>query len=615
MQLNLISINQDTLNIFANANRIILALESLPKLPSIVSFPELSISGYGCEDGFYYKSLANESIEATRKIAAKFPNKIITIGLPVWQENNLYNCQAVLYGGKIIGIVPKQNLAKTGVYYEPRWFTAWEPGKVSTVDNIPFGDLVFDVNNIRFGFEICEDAWVKNRPAFSFLKRGVNLIINPSASHFAFGKNEIRKKLIQEGSTIVKGYYAFINLLGNDAGRLIFDGDRYLAKDNKLVYESTRFEIKDFSVLETEVNISNKNKIIDKDCITINLPGLKNKLNIKPVKITKPKSLTKSEEFLKATALGLYDYLRRTHQHGFALSLSGGADSVCTALLVRNMFDTAVKFKGDAAFNWINSGKKIKFKELLTTLYQETANNSNLTKKSAELVASKIGSKHQDVNIDPIINEYSKIILNTNYQNITNDIAKQNIQARVRSPSIWLIANLESKLLLTTSNRSEASVGYCTMDGDTSGGLSLLGDIDKSFIKQFLKQLEKETIGEFGPIQELKIVNSLKPSAELQSLDKKQEDEKDLMPYDVLQLIEETFLLDRKVGMELINNIQLKASARFKSKYNKIQINDWCKKFEKLWKISQWKRERFAVSFHLDSYSVDPKGWCRWPVI
>jgi len=141
---------------------------------SLLCLPELCITGYGCEDAFHSAGIRDSAV------------------------------QALIVDGALIGFVTKQHLAGDGIHYEPRWFKAWPAGIQAEVEiddvEYPVGDLIFDVGGIRIGFEICEDAWVVTRPGGSLAARGADIILNPSASHFAFEKHDVRKRFVLEGS-------------------------------------------------------------------------------------------------------------------------------------------------------------------------------------------------------------------------------------------------------------------------------------------------------------------------------------------------------------------------------------------------------------------------------
>src|SRR5688500_4864704 len=160
----------------------------------------------------------------------------------------------------------------------------------------------------------------------------------------------------------------------------------------------------------------------------------------------------------------------------------------------------------------------------------------------------------------------------------TDDIALQNIQARTRSPGVWLLANLRNALLLATSNRSEAAVGYATMDGDTSGGLSPIAGIDKAFLRRWLRWLE--TTGPHGgePIPALSVVNRQAPTAELRPASSHQTDEDDLMPYDLLDAVERSAIRDKHTPVEVF----LLMRAAF-PQCAPAQLGGWVERFFRLW--------------------------------
>jgi NAD+ synthase (glutamine-hydrolysing) len=192
----------------------------------------------------------------------------------------------------------------------------------------------------------------------------------------------------------------------------------------------------------------------------------------------------------------------------------------------------------------------------------------------------------------------------------TDDLALQNIQARVRGPGIWMLANMKSALLLATSNRSEAAVGYATMDGDTCGGLSPIGGIDKAFLRRWLRWLE--TMGPMGhhSIPALQSVTAQVPTAELRPKGAEQTDEGDLMPYELLDLIERLAIRDKKSPIQIFELIQ-----PGHPEYTPRQLGIYIERFFRLWCRNQWKRERYAPSFHVDDENLDPKSWCRFPIL
>jgi NAD+ synthase (glutamine-hydrolysing) len=560
----------------------------------ILCFPELCVSGYGCEDMFLSDWLSQRAWQEFSKLISFCENITACIGLPVRIEGITYNGVCVIQNKKILGITFKQNLARDGVHYEPRWFDAWPSGEVKEIKRdgviIPVGDLIYELHGIRFGFEICEDAWRKDRPGNQLCQRGVDLILNPSASHFAMGKSELREKVVViDGSQKFNCAYVFVNVLGNEAGRMIYDGDIIIGQKGKLLAVNRRLSLKNFNLLSTLVNFDDSEK-------TIPVPSSDSK--------------ERNEEFTRAQSLALYDYLRKSKAKGFVLSLSGGADSSCCALLVSEMVRRASqelgweKFCQSLKINFTTSHYEA-VAQLLTCAYQGTINSSDATLNAARELAKSIGAVFHHWLIDEEVNSYSSKIekaLGRSLKWDTDDIAMQNIQARSRSPIIWLLANIKQAVLLTTSNRSEGDVGYATMDGDTSGSLAPIAGVDKPFILQWLKWAEVN-LGYSG----LSYVNNLTPTAELRPADRTQTDEKDLMPYAILVEIERLAILERKSPVEVFNALSAFHSQR--------EIKAYIKKFFKLWSANQWKRERLAPSFHMDDLNVDPRSWCRFPIL
>ena len=436
--------------------------------------------------------------------------------------------------------------------------------------------------------------WGIERPA-NYIYTKKNLIIfNPIASHFAFKKFDFRKDLVVDSSKKFNCTYISVNLLGNESGKVIFEGDTILASKGELISVNNRFSFDDYSFSFYDIDFNNI--IAEKNYMTPNI----------------------FEEFIDAFSLGLSNYLFKSKLNGFALSLSGGLDSSCIAILIYEMIKRIVIKKGVEEINQklnlnleksndLHSNVRIIINKILFTAYQETENSSETTKESAKILSNFIGSNHYEWSIDTQINGIiDKISLATSrsYTWDKDDLALQNIQARVRSPFIWFIANSNNLLLLSTSNRSESSVGYSTMDGDSSGSISPIAGIDKIFIKNLLKYLQNE----FG-YECLSKVLKLKPSAELKPLNYKQYDENDLMPYEILSKIERYFIKERKSPIEIFNKLKKDKIAEENS------LKKFIKTFFDLLGKNQWKRERTAPSFHFDDYSLDSALWFRFPIL
>jgi len=558
----------------------------------LLCLPEMCLTGYGCEDLFLADWVSDTAWATLLQILPETKGIMVCIGLPIRIDNYTYNGVAVVRNQEILGITLKQNMARDGVHYEPRWFEAWQPHLIKEIkkenQSILVGDITYECKGVSIGFEICEDAWRTIRPADNLVNRNIELILNPSASHFAMGKSPSREKLIMESSKKYNCVYGYINLLGNEAGRMIYDGDILFARNGEIILRNERLQIQPFVIQTIDIDFEQRDK-----------------LGYEPL----PDISEKNEEFAQAASLALFDYLRKSKSRGFVLSLSGGADSACCAVIVAEMIRRASQARGwdnfKEALNLDAKNEAEATRQLLTCAYQGSRNSSNETLRAAKTLADSLGATFYHWTIDEEVDSYKAKIENAIQRPLTwqtDDIALQNIQARARSPIIWMLANLNNCLLLTTSNRSEGDVGYATMDGDTSGSLAPIAGVDKPFIIQWLKWAEKE-LGYGG----LATVNQLKPTAELRPLGEQQSDELDLMPYNILVKIERLAIRDRKSPLEVYNEL----SRHFEKKL----IQDSIIKFFKLWARNQWKRERMAPSFHLDEMNVDPRSWCRFPIL
>ena len=636
-------LNQTPIDWRNNTANIVAAIEQArAENVSVLCLPELCITGYGCEDAFYSPGICDEAIDVLLELLPETHGMIVSLGLPIMYAGGLFNCAALAVDGQLIGLVPKQNLASNGIHYENRWFKPWPVGVDDTLPigdvEYPIGDLVFDVGGIRIGFEICEDAWVGTRPGSSLAARGADIILNPSASHFAFEKHTIRQRFVLEGSRAFHVSYVYANLVGNESGRAIFEGDAMIASGGQMLAIGSRLSYRLASVTSAVVNVSSTRMVrASTGSFQPNVDGdetdvIDCRFNYPPCDLIRAevkrddwehaKDL-KSEEFVRAVGLGLFDYLRKSWSRGFVVSLSGGCDSASVVAIVSAMLHLAADELGfDALLERISyaipDDAKIEdvpalTRQLLTTVYQSTRNSGDVTRDAARAVAEAVGATHYEFDVDSLVADYRTMVseaIGTELNWDDHDITLQNIQARVRSPSAWMLANLNNALLLSTSNRSEAAVGYATMDGDTSGGVSPIAGIDKAYLRKWLKWMETDGPVGVSPIAALSTVNVQQPTAELRPPGENQTDEGDLMPYEILDAIERLAIRDKMLPIEVHQHIAIQFP-----ELDRQQLGLWTIRFFKLWCRNQWKRERYAPSFHLDDENLDPKTWCRFPIL
>ena len=646
-----VTVNQTPLDWDGNTKRIIASLEEARvKGAELVCFPELCITGYSCEDMFLSLHTFRMAEAQLEKLLPHTKSLLAVFGMPVFHDGFMYNCAVLVRDGEILGINPKKLLPREGIHYEGRWF---QPGRFMQKEKAvllgkprPFGDFRYQVAGFSLAVEICEEAWRSDSAATSHALAGVEVVVNPSASHFAFSKYGVRETMVVNNSRSMQVHYIHTNLVGLESGRIIYDGGAMIAECGKMVARGPRFGFKDSYTTYYDLDLDrarigklrNRSERVESKVASDSLvvsspkPFAKSK---KPVleAIASIHSeakkgvfqLSKEEEFLAAQMLGLFDYWRKSHSNGFVLSLSGGCDSSSIGVLIGHMVASALKELGPENLadrvplkamdkkKGLSGSVKDWMKHVLTTVYQSTDNSGPVTKKAALALSTELSSEHIEVQVQDVVDAYMEKASHALSRTLSwqqDDISLQNIQARARAPMVWLIANLKGALLLATSNRSEVAVGYATMDGDTAGGLAPLGGIDKDYLRQWLIWAEKECLWGMGPLKSLSLVNEQAPTAELRPKSEQQKDEEDLMPYDILTQIEKLLVKELMSPKDILALL-----AREHPSLSKDQLKTYLERFLQLFSYNQWKRERYAPSFLLDEASLDPKTWCRYPIL
>lgn len=631
-------VNQTPLAWESNKKNIIDCIEEAKNQDiSLLCLPELCITGYGCEDMFFAPSTCDTALQMLDDIVSHTSSIAVCVGLPIRLNNHVYNAACLIVNKQIRGFVCKKNLANNGIHYETRWCQSWTVGEKTELRigefTYPVGDLIFDVGGVKIGFEICEDAWIANRPGRDLYAQGCDVIMNPTASHFSFFKTQTRERLIQDGSRAFGVAYIYANLLGNESGRAIFDGDAMIAQAGEMLVSGTRFSYRDYYLTTAVIDLDKirleqtQNRLTFKSSPSVQVlfdyPEIKPFKNVYVLEHWEANGHQKEEEFARAIALALFDYLRKSRSNGWVISLSGGADSSAITALCYLAIDLCVselglevfkkKFAYIKSIQSCNDVKEISA-ALITNVYQGTQNSSSATRHSATSLAKSLNTTFYDIDINGLVETYKGLIQGAIERELsweTDDIALQNIQARVRSPSAWLLANINNALLLSTSNRSEASVGYATMDGDTSGSISPIAGIDKHWLRHWLRWLENVGLGGELKLAGLNAMNNLQPTAELRPLEAKQIDEEDLMPYDLLNAIETVAIRDKKSPKDCLQVMEME----FEGIYDREKIVTSIERFFKLFARNQWKRERYAPAFHVDDRNLDPKTWLRFPIL
>ena len=581
--------------------------------------PELALSGYSLKDRVWWHDIARRSWESLQKLAESCQGISAFIGLPVHLNSMMYNGAAFIHDGEILGIITKQNLPQYNVFYEGR---NWTPG--SDVDGIYNGVEVGSCNfHMPYGVvsgEICEDLWAPYSPAQARAAEGAEIICNLSASPFTPMKNEHRKRLVNAAAGRYTCVYAFSNLLGLDNSRLVFDGSGIIATPESIVTDMPILSHDPFTLGTGIVDLDEISRLRGEnsgwrelkdhtydETIPIYPSGNDafEQSSIKEFAAQMPATFFSGstsqlesrnqyyDELFDAMVLGLRDYYEKVGAFKtFLIALSGGRDSALTLLV-------AVR-----AAQAMNFGKdEDSFADRVKTVYlPNKAYSSDATENAARSLAEELGVPFQVVSIDEEAEiAFKKAAELAGGEEKVTPLARQNLQARVRGAMMLNWGNNEGGLLLVTSNLSESAVGYTTTGGDNQGGYAPIANLPKSLISRLLAY-----IVERDGIQSIQKVLDIPPSAELAP---DQEDETDLMPYDVLDDLLYLFAHKRMSLADCWRVLCHRHTAN-----DQEQLRDWTDRFGKLFSSSQWKREQLPVALRVLDLDLDPKTGFRFPV-
>jgi len=463
----------------------------------IVSFPELTITGYPPEDLLLKKSFVDENLEVLRKIAKATQNITAVVGFVDRDNKGIYNAAAVMQKGRIKGVYRKIFLPNYGVFDEIRYF------------NSGLNPSVFKLGDVIFGVNICEDIWHKGRPTSLQAALGAHLIININASPYHCGKIKLREEVICSQARLNKTAISYVNLVGGQ-DELVFDGQSMVVNETgKVVARGAAFQEDLFSVdLPVDTSRSRKPKnviVIDKT-----LPGKR-----KPAIERRPlKALGSAEEVYKALLLGLGDYIRKNGFKKAVIAVSGGIDSALVSTI-------AVDVLG---------------RDNVIGVFMPSRYTQERSESDARKLAENPGFKLISISIEPIF-KLSMISLEKHFAGMGRDTAEENLQARIRGNLIMTLSNKFGWLVLTTGNKSEMSTGYATLYGDMAGGFAVIKDVPKTMVYKLADY--RNSIGKIIPDS----IIEREPTAELKA---DQKDSDTLPPYELLDKILKAYVEEDK---------------------------------------------------------------------
>jgi NAD+ synthase (glutamine-hydrolysing) len=591
---------------------------------TIVAMPEQIVGGYPPEDLVQWRGF----VDAQRVELLRFARETATLGcasvlgLVVARGSHLYNVAALVHAGQIWGLVPKEKLPLYNVFYEARTLGRGTPGLHDSVDGVPFGDIVFELDFGVVGLEVCEDAWSPDGPMRRRSFAGAELIVNVSASPFRVGIAETRREMLATRSADCQATVAYVNLIGGNDG-LVFDGGGYVAQNGRVLLTATRFQEGIQAVtldldrtrrLRTEDSTwradQESHAAVARDVtrVRVDAPtGGRADLAF-PIPIQKSFFLPLdvqsrsardafSEELLDALALGLGDYFEKSGCFKtIGVALSGGRDSLLVLAIARRWIDRRWAQLPEA-------GRAAKARELLRAFFMPSRYSSPETRAAAEQVARDLDTPFSVVPIDDAFErELAAVEKMLQPGERLTALARQNVQARVRSERMWTWANTAGGLFLQTSNMSEKAVGYVTIGGDGEGALSVVANVPKTVVNYLLDWLYERTKWEGIRLTLLKPA-----SAELAD---DQEDERELMPFAVLDACFALFA-GEKMALDEVAHV---LGVMF-PEHSTERLSDWAERFFVLFCASIYKWVQAPISLHVGNLDLERERALQLPVV
>ena len=528
LRIGLCQINTTVGDIEGNTKKILDYIAKGKKMGAdLLVFPEMAVTGYPPEDLLLMPKFIEANLRAVNKIAKATTSITAIVGF-VHKDGDIFNSAALLHNGKMIDVYSKTYLPNYGVFDEDRYF---QVGKEN---------FIFTLKSTPIGLSICEDLWYPGDPIRTqALYGGAELIVNISSSPYHAGKSIFRDKMISTRASDNMAMVAYCNLVGGQ-DELVFDGGSLIIdQKGELIVRGKQFE-EDLVLADLDMEAVFRMRLHDprirrerfseeeKELRKIELPAqIHSAKKWPPIPKRDQKPLDRLAEIYTALVLGTGDYIRKNGFQRVLIGLSGGIDSALTAAV-------AVDALGKQGVVGVAMPSQYSSKESLD---------------DAKLLAKNLGIRFLTIPITEIFQAYLKT-LSPSFKGLKPNVTEENIQARIRGNILMALSNKWGWLVLTTGNKSEMSVGYCTLYGDMAGGYAVLKDVPKTLVYELTKLKNKKEKRNIIP----KRVFIKPPSAELRP---NQKDEDSLPPYPVLDPILQAYVEEDK-GVEDIAKMGFK---------------------------------------------------------
>ncbi|OLB98428.1 MAG: NAD+ synthase [Candidatus Rokubacteria bacterium 13_1_40CM_68_15] len=486
----------------------------------LVAFPELAVPGYPPEDLVFKSAFIEANLRALEAVTRAARGLTAVVGF-IDKRDDVFNAAAVLHDGALAGVYHKQYLPNYGVFDENRYFQAGTETPVFTL-----GDTTFAVN-------ICEDIWYPTGPTTVQALAGAELIVTINASPYHAGKARFREQMVATRAADDLVYLAFVNTVGGQ-DELVFDGASLIVDQRGEVVARGRQFREDFVTADLDLDAvfsarlrdsrRRKEKLGTGGAVRrVVLPALAPPPAAPPLE---PRAvepvLGHVAEVFEALVLGTRDYVTKNGFKHVVIGLSGGIDSALVAAI-------AVEALGH---------------ENVTGVTMPSPYSSAGTRADARRLAKNLGIEFMALPITPIVAAFKRGLAKP-FKGLAEDVAEENIQARIRGTLLMALSNKFGWLVLTTGNKSEIGVGYSTLYGDMAGGFAVIKDVPKTLVYEVARHVNERSGRAVIP----ESVFTRPPSAELRP---DQTDQDTLPPYPVLDAILEAYVEQDKSVADIV---------------------------------------------------------------
>ena len=587
----------------------------------IIVFPELSLTGYTCQD-LFRQNLLLETTESAMLMLLDFTrqlNIISIVGLPIAVGDLLLNCAAIIQKGQILGIVAKEYLPNYNEFYEKRWFASVQDLRTTELRfagnqiNLSFTPQIFvTCDGVRFGVEICEDVWAPTPPSNHLALAGADIIFNLSASDELIGKHDYLCKLLaQQSARTITGYVYSSAGFGESTQDVVYGGNALIFENGHLLQSGPRFAMTpqmqvaqiDVERLRTErrgntTYVNAQRRMIGEDVIFENAHSIlpKDFVLERPVDahpfIPSPDMMEKScEEILSIQVMGLAKRLVHTGCQKVVLGISGGLDSTLALLVCSMTFDKlGLDSSGIIGVTMPGFGttdrtytNAIKLMQSLRITIREIS------------IAKSVTQHFEDIGHDISV----------------HDTTYENSQARERTQILMDVSNQEGGLVIGTGDLSELALGWCTYNGDHMSMYAVNASIPKTLIACLVKfvagTMDADTSATLHDVVDTPISPELVPADEDGNIQQKTEDL--VGPYELHDFFLYYFMRHGFRPMKIF----LLAQKAFEGQYDDDVIKHWLKTFFRRFFSQQFKRSCLPDGPKVGSISLSPRGDWRMP--